>query len=140
MPIKAENRARYPAEWPQIRARIQHRAGNRCEQCAVANWAIGGRAKDGRFLLAIPEEQLLRLVWPKPGTRAWCRDGTDPQYLRIIRIVCTVAHLDHQPENCGDENLRFWCQRCHLVYDAEHHAQSAYASRRAGRAIDWLEG
>jgi 5-methylcytosine-specific restriction endonuclease McrA len=31
-----------------------------------------------------------------------------------------VAHLDHVPENCGDENLRFWCQRCHDTYDAVH--------------------
>lgn len=40
------------------------------------------------------------------------------------RVVLTIAHLDHVPENCTDENLRAWCQRCHLNYDAKHHAQS----------------
>jgi hypothetical protein len=49
--------------------------------------------------------------------------------------VLTIAHLDHTPENCDDDNLRAWCQRCHLTYDAKHHAQSAYATRRKGRAI-----
>ena len=54
--------------------------------------------------------------------------------LRVTKIVCTTAHLDHTPENCADENLLFLCQRCHLRYDGEHHRQSAYKSRRKGRA------
>lgn len=37
MPIKPENRARYPANWKEIRAAILERAGNCCEQCKVAN-------------------------------------------------------------------------------------------------------
>lgn len=32
-------------------------------------------------------------------------------------VVLTVAHLDHTPENNTPENLRCWCQRCHLLYD-----------------------
>lgn len=40
------------------------------------------------------------------------------------RVILTVAHLDHQPENCDPENLRAWCQRCHNAYDAP--------ARRAG--------
>ncbi len=39
--------------------------------------------------------------------------------------------LDHVPENCAPENLRHWCQRCHLNYDVKHHAQTAAATRRA---------
>jgi hypothetical protein len=131
MPIRPENLARYPADWPQIVARIRQRAGNRCEQCGVQNRAIGGRLRDGTFLPAIPEERMLRLVWPDPGSLSACTDGRRTEVLRIIRIVCTTAHLDHTPENCADENLRFWCQRCHLRYDAEHHAQTAYQTRRA---------
>ena len=40
------------------------------------------------------------------------------------KVVLTVAHLDHTPENVDPENLRAWCQRCHLTYDAKHHGQS----------------
>jgi len=138
MPIKPENLSLYPADWSQIRARIQQRAGNKCEQCGVENYAIGGRAKDGTWMPASPEEKMLRLVYPEPGTHAWCRLGGTTAFLRIIRIVCTTAHLDHNPANCADDNLRFWCQRCHLAYDAEHHAQTAYQTRRQGLAVSDL--
>lgn len=47
------------------------------------------------------------------------------------RVVLTTAHLDHDPENCERRNLKAMCQRCHLTYDAAHHAQTAAATRRA---------
>lgn len=50
-------------------------------------------------------------------------------------VVLTVGHLDHTPENCERSNLRAWCQRCHLTYDAEHHAKNA-AIRRARQLRD----
>lgn len=42
-----------------------------------------------------------------------------------------LLHCDEYPENCDDDNLRAWCQKHHLRYDAEHHKQTAYATRRA---------
>lgn len=133
MPIKPENLARYPKDWPEIRARIQQRAGNKCEQCGVENYALGGRAF-GEFHKAVPlGEKSLRLEWPRPGT--WGRCEGLVQKLRIIKIVCTTAHLDHTPENCSDDNLRFWCQRCHLAYDHEHHKISARDTRRKGLVV-----
>lgn len=50
------------------------------------------------------------------------------------RVVLTVAHLDHTPENCSDDNLKAMCQRCHLHYDRHHHAQTRYVTRRQGLA------
>ena len=46
------------------------------------------------------------------------------------RVVLTVAHLDHNPANCEDANLKALCQRCHLAYDAEEHARHAAETRR----------
>lgn len=37
MPIKPENKGRYPANWKEIRASILKRANNRCEFCGVEN-------------------------------------------------------------------------------------------------------
>jgi len=37
------------------------------------------------------------------------------------KVVLTVAHLDHNPSNCDDDNLEAMCQRCHLRYDQHHH-------------------
>lgn len=46
-------------------------------------------------------------------------------------VVLTVAHIDHQPENCADENLRAVCQRCHNRYDQKHRQRNAAGTRRA---------
>lgn len=139
MPIKPENRDRYPPDWPTISASIAARARYRCEQCGIENYALGGRLRDGRFLHALPRgEQLLRVVWPRPGDVDWCGDNGRQERLRIIRIICTVAHLDHTPENCDPSNLRFLCQRCHLIYDLQHHGSTAYMSQRCDRTFDWV--
>lgn len=103
MPIRPENRARYPKDWKAISLRIRERAGNRCEGSPDFPDC---RAENGR---------------PHPETGS--------------RVVLTVAHLDHTPENCADDNLKAMCQRCHLNYDKHHHAQTAYATRRASRAV-----
>lgn len=121
MPIRAENKDRYPPNWPEISAQIRRRAGNKCEQCGVPNYEIGGRTRDGKWHRAWPVgEKLTHIEWPKPGSYWWCEGA--PFQLRIIRIVLTVAHLNHDPADCDPANLRCWCQRCHLHYDREHHA------------------
>ena len=38
------------------------------------------------------------------------------------KVVLTVAHLDHTPENCDYKNLMAMCQKCHNNYDAPHRA------------------
>jgi hypothetical protein len=99
VPIKPENRARYPRDWRRIADAIRERAGQRCE---------GSPAY--------------------PACRA--RNG-EPHPVTGSRVVLTVAHLDHAPENCEPENLKALCQRCHLTYDAAHRKRTAYATRRA---------
>jgi 5-methylcytosine-specific restriction endonuclease McrA len=117
MPIKPENRHRYPAHWPDIRAAILERAGHRCEQCGVPNRAYRLHGSD---------------VWTRDRgvVDGWALDGE-----RVTRVVLTIAHTDHMPENCHPTNLRALCQRCHLAYDAAHHAKTAYQTRRRGRAL-----
>jgi 5-methylcytosine-specific restriction endonuclease McrA len=45
------------------------------------------------------------------------------------RVVLTVAHLDHDPQNNKEDNLKAMCQRCHLKYDTGHHAKTRRATR-----------
>jgi hypothetical protein len=45
-------------------------------------------------------------------------------------VVLTVAHLDHDETHDSDEDLAAMCQRCHLTYDAPHHAKNAAITRR----------
>jgi len=56
-------------------------------------------------------------------------------------VVLTTAHLGiphpdgsagdpHDKMDCRPENLRAWCQRCHLNYDREDHIRQAGLNRR----------
>lgn len=137
MPIRPEEKHRYPKDWPAISKRIREkRAGNRCEECGVRNGSIGGRDKYGFFLLAFPlmDNKTGVAYWPEPGETHVCGDNMVQERLRIIRIVLTVGHLNHKPEDCSDENLKAWCQRCHLRYDAKEKARGIQSRRRAARA------
>ncbi|MFI9463808.1 hypothetical protein [Streptomyces xiamenensis] len=106
MPIRPEQRALYPPDWPEISRRIRaDRAAWRCEcdgRCGVPHDAGRCPAVHGQ---------------PSPLTGS--------------RVVLTVAHLDHQPTNCSPDNLMAACQACHLRYDADHHRQTAATTRRA---------
>ncbi len=103
MPIRPENRARYGKDWPAFSRSIRFdRAGGRCE--------CEGECRRGTHAGRCPN----RHGEPAYGTGA---------------IVClTVAHLTHEPED--REHVKAMCNGCHLHYDREHHAQTAYATRR----------
>lgn len=102
MPISAEDRRRYPERWALISERIRwQRASGRCE-CT------------GHCGLAHPEG---RCAEQDGQPASWASD-------RIVRVVLTVAHLDHQPENNRSDNLKALCQRCHLRHDAEQHRRT----------------
>jgi 5-methylcytosine-specific restriction endonuclease McrA len=46
-----------------------------------------------------------------------------------VKIVLTVAHLNHDITDNRPENLRALCQRCHLTHDKEQHAQTRRRNR-----------
>lgn len=114
MPIRPENKHRYPKNWPEISHRIRFvRAAGRCEcrgECGMPG-----------HLNAIAEDM---------QDRCWNRHG-EPSGYTGHRVILTTAHLDHTPENCQDDNLKAMCQGCHLWYDREHHAETAWKTREA---------
>lgn len=156
MPIRPENLARYPKDWPAISAGIRERAGHRCEwedaghRCEAYQYALGRWVLDGCMWRWLPIEGNRPRVtewdyaawaagegrrpngerWTHADARAfrgyWHWDDPEPTI-----IVLTVAHLNHQPEDCRPENLAAWCQRHHLAYDHVHHQTNARATRRA---------
>ena len=112
MPIRPENRARYPKGWKTISDRIRfERALSQCECTGEC-----GRGHEDRCQA--------RHNAPSPVTGS--------------NVILTVAHLDHTPENCADSNLKAMCQACHLTYDAPHHAETARATRAAQDA-SWMD-
>lgn len=62
-----------------------------------------------------------------------CRKPGEP--FDTHKRTLTVAHLDHNPENCADDNLKAMCAPCHLRYDAQHHAETR-RKKHAGSKAD----
>lgn len=111
-PIRAADKRPYPRNWRQISKSIRFgRAGGRCECTGECGASHEGRCE-------------ARHGQPSPYTGS--------------KVVLTTGHLDHTPENCDPGNLRAFCQRCHLRYDADLHAANA-AWTRAGRPDQQLE-
>ncbi len=140
MPIRPGNRDRYPPDWAAISGRVRRGAGNCCERCGVTNGAMIRRG----------HVRGVTAVW-RPANAAddvdgFCAEtgnpmpGTAVQWGKPVRIVLTVAHLDHRPENCCSDKLRAWCQRCHNRHDAPMRHAGIVARRRAARAIGDLFG
>ncbi len=42
----------------------------------------------------------------------------EPHPITGSKVVLTTAHLNHTPEDNRMDNLKHWCQRCHITYDA----------------------
>ena len=133
MPIKPYNRDRYPKDWPQIRAAILERAGHKCEQCKAPNRTriARGAGKDVDTYMLDSADVFCAESGQYLGR---CRHS-DYDLLRMTDVVLTIAHLDHVPENCAPENLRAWCQRCHLRYDQQQHRATAQATRKSRMAL-----
>lgn len=125
MPIRPENKARYPKDWKTVVVpRIRARSGNRCEctgQCGVNHPApLTGRLRS-------PDGELL-----PNRCSAW--NGMPIDDIEGPKIVLTVMHLNHTPEDCSDANLLHACQGCHNRYDAPVRAAGIKARRKAERA------
>lgn len=105
---------------------IRARSGNQCEctgQCGV-------RHPDFVYVSADAETGVVRLP-----NRCGKWNGYPIDDFEGPKIVLTVMHLDHTPENCEPANLLHACQGCHNRYDAPVRAAGIKARRRETQAI-----
>lgn len=144
MPIRPEFRRFYGRAWrEEIRPRILERARNRCERCGKPDY---GRV----YTITWRDGATARMAWcaePAVIVSAW-RDDRGARNLpglrerlklapgmRAIRVILTVAHLNHTPGDDRDENLMALCQWCHLHYDQAHHKETRSARKDAARPL-----
>lgn len=113
----------YSPDWKTIRADILNRAAGKCEFCGLRNYTFGARDQAGGFY---EREEILSMNFEQ-------RFQAFGESWKFIRIILTVAHLDHDTANNDSMNLKALCQRCHLKYDQEHHKANAAATRAARR-------
>jgi hypothetical protein len=89
------DRKLYPKDWNAIAYRIKDAANWCCEEC-------GRQCKR-------PDEDWSYFL------SSGCMSGEID--LKLGQFILTVAHLNHIPSDCRDENLRALCSGCHLRYD-----------------------
>lgn len=125
MPIRPENKYRYPSDWKEISERIRFkRARNRCEctgECGDDHTSESFNVEYGR----------------KPNPRCSAFNYAEHP-LTGSKVVLTVAHLNHEIEDCSDKNLKAMCQRCHNKMDAPMRRKGIKARARAQAAIGEL--
>ena len=131
MPIRPENKDRYPADWKEIRAQILARAKNCCEcrgECGYDHDEEWRQHLRGSGVDIDEDDDRCYAV------------NHEPHFVTGSQVVLTIAHLDHTPENSDEDNLRAMCQRCHLAYDRDHHRQTrARLSREAAKNLELFE-
>ncbi|UKD50861.1 hypothetical protein L3Q65_00785 (plasmid) [Amycolatopsis sp. FU40] len=130
MPIRPENRDRYGPDWDRFSDYIRfERAGGRCECRGQCRRPAGHLAADGRCRNRHGEP-----AWTGPPTGQTDLTGAVAPAPPGPTVVLTVAHLNHQPEQRGDDEVMAACPGCHLHYDIDHHRDTAARTRTAAIA------
>jgi hypothetical protein len=122
---------KYHPEWKsRIRPDILTRANNCCEVCKVRNHSFILRGEyrgvpayqddDGNIFSAIDGKEL---------GADYVGEVCTNEKTTFIRVVLTIAHLDHNIENNDYANLKALCQRCHIHYDKELHKENSKKTR-----------
>lgn len=120
MPIRPEERGRYPLDWAAVSLAVKVAAGWRCECRGECGWTRHVLAHEGLVF------EGGRVVGG--DLRCSAVHGQRSPFTGSV-VVLTTAHLDHTPENLSPENLRAMCQGCHLSYDRERHAETRARTR-----------
>ena len=120
------DRSLYPSDWDEIALAIKNDADWQCKAC--------GRP------CRRPEETFDELYQRLPSYWEpywWSWEESDYERVKIAsphRFKLTVAHLDHNPQNCDRNNLRAWCTPCHARYDLKQMGlKRALKAERAGQ-------
>lgn len=139
MPIRADLKHFYGKEWRTVtRPRILARAADKCEDCGKPN----------RRVVEQSAQPGPALIWRRLNKRTFgqgsgWRDNHGkklkgpvwPNNKKLVRVVLTVAHVNHVSGDDRDENLKALCQWCHLNHDREHHRATRQARKDQARPI-----
>lgn len=105
-------KARYPTTWPTIALAVKAKANWCCQEC------------------------------DRPCQRP---DESPEQFQRRIgnakarQYLLTVAHLDQDPTNCAEDNLKALCTVCHLRYDRQFRARQRALKREWFGQLNLME-
>jgi hypothetical protein len=120
---------RYPRDWKVLRGGILLRANNRCEQCSAPNGEVIARHHEGRSYMLESGE----VFDAATGEHLGLARGSEFDVGRFVRVVLTVAHLDHDESHNDVGNLRALCQLHHLRHDAADNTRRRRARQASER-------
>ena len=143
---------KYHPEWKtRIRPDILIRANNCCEVCKVENYNYVFRGyirnNEGRKIEVFQDSE--SKIYNATNGRFLYKDyfaniiplsGNVNQ--KAVKIVLTIAHLDHDAENhdVGYDRLKALCQKCHNNYDKENRAKNRKNSLKVKKGLQELFG
>ncbi len=111
---------KYPSNWKtEIRPAILQRANNKCECCGLENYSLVHSFKENS-----------KTVWKDLSYGDFIR-----KLAKTVKVVLTIAHLDHNILNNDFSNLKALCQKCHLDYDKEHHKKNSRETLKKKKGI-----
>lgn len=112
---------KYHPEWQMIRSDILKRADNRCEICKVPNHEHVIRGiRDGIEVY----QDMSGIIWRTADGAKLGEDYFGEFYdYRMIKVVLTISHQDHDINNNDYGNLKALCQLHHLRHDREDNAR-----------------
>lgn len=127
MPIK--DKSLYPKDWKAISERIRERDGQKCKFCGAPNhgYIMRSEVDPSRWCMDDPETS--GCLTYNGELYKWSEAPSEYNTVKMIKVVLTVAHLDHNPQNNKDDNLVSLCQRCHLRYDHKQHLGNSRVTR-----------
>jgi hypothetical protein len=138
VPIKPENRHHYRTpEWKAAAKAVRDRSGSKCEcngECGLDHIGPGGRccAPNGATIMRDWRRNVWELHMGCSGCLEPLLDGKIT--CGAVRVVLTVAHLDHDAGTNNPDRMKHLCQLCHNRYDSPHRQANAAATRRAKEA------
>ena len=103
------DRSLYPDNWDELALAIKTEANWCCTECGRPCRRPGETREAAIFRLTLTEHPTVAELW-EPS-------GADAVVSKLGRFTLTVAHLDHQPQNCDLNNLKALCAPCHGTYD-----------------------
>lgn len=107
--------SKYPEDWKdRIRPDILKREQYKCKFCGIRHKSFGYR--DDKKVFHECDEFLKN--WATANGK------------KVIRIILTVAHLDHDIKHNVYSNLAALCQQCHNQYDAPYRAANRMARKK----------
>ena len=114
---------KYPKNWKsEIRPAILERAQHKCEFCNIPNYeyVFRGKLQCGREVYQKNDASIYDASNSDYIENNYFAEITATGKQTAIKVILTIAHLNHDIKDNDYSNLRALCQRCHNRHDVEY--------------------